>query len=485
VARSFTRGSSEYLEHAAAALTAAPITLACWAYVLDTTNTHTLMSLGDAGTAVNGFHLQARGATGGDPVTARTNNANADSASGYPANTWFHAAAVFAASNSRFAYLNGTAGTEQTGSATPAPEVTSIGRRNNTTQDYLDGSVAEAAIWNVALTAAEIAALAQGVSPLFVRAGNLVAYWPLLGRTSPEIDRVGRFDLTATGTVAIAHPRMVGRPSTVHVERRTTGATAYTLDAAPGSYAITGAAAAPLAARLVSADPATYAVTGAAMATIAARSLVADPGTLAITGAAASLLATRVLAGDPGALTITGAASTVLAAHLLVADPGTLTLDGEDAELDHATAGDYVLNADPGSYSLTGLAAGLTAVRSLPADPGAYAMTGQAASLTATRRLEALPGTYVATGEVAGLYVGRALSADPGAYQATGAVAGLVATRVLAAVPGLYLLTGSAATLLAGSGITLGDIRHGTVRILTPTRTVLALTPRRTTVLAE
>jgi hypothetical protein len=42
------------------------------------------------------------------------------------------------------------------------------------------GSVAEAALWNAAPSDAEIAVLAASFSLLFVKPGNLVAYWPLI-----------------------------------------------------------------------------------------------------------------------------------------------------------------------------------------------------------------------------------------------------------------------------------------------------------------
>ncbi len=45
---------------------------------------------------------------------------------------------------------------------------------------YMSDSSVEEANWNVALTDAEVAALASGVSPLLVRPENLVRYRPLI-----------------------------------------------------------------------------------------------------------------------------------------------------------------------------------------------------------------------------------------------------------------------------------------------------------------
>lgn len=74
---------------------------------------------------------------------------------------------------------------------------------------FWDGKLAEVALWDVELTAAEMALLAVGFSPLFVRPASLQAYWQIIGNFSPEIDRVGGFNMTLTATAgAAAHPRI-------------------------------------------------------------------------------------------------------------------------------------------------------------------------------------------------------------------------------------------------------------------------------------
>jgi hypothetical protein len=127
-------------------------------------------------------------------------------------NTWYHAAGVVAASNLRTVYFNGGAGTPDTVSVSPTGvDRTIIGARFNTTLGlHWNGKIAECAIWNVALGAAEIAALAKGFSPLLIRPTSLVAYWPLIGRTSPEICPKGGFDMTVVnGPTGAEHPRVV------------------------------------------------------------------------------------------------------------------------------------------------------------------------------------------------------------------------------------------------------------------------------------
>lgn len=113
------------------------------------------------------------------------------------AQTWFHWAGVGISSSSHAAYFNG--GNKGTSSDDVTPQgltQTSIGMWETDGQpkmDYFDGNLAEIGLWNVALTDTEIAILAKGVSPLFIRPQNLVAYWPLV---RDDNDRVGGYNMT-------------------------------------------------------------------------------------------------------------------------------------------------------------------------------------------------------------------------------------------------------------------------------------------------
>lgn len=203
MSRAFVRASSEDLTIAAAPVTAAPLTLACWFNVLDVTNQHTLVSLVNSGGPTSDyFALVAEGNTAGDPVAARLNstagnNAVAVTSTGFSASTWRHGAAVFASSASRTAYLNGASPGSDTTSITPSGvNALHVGSR---TLNFTDGRIAEVGIWAAALDAGEVLALARGVSPILIRPQSLVGYWPLFGNDSPEPDRWnGRNDLTLT-----------------------------------------------------------------------------------------------------------------------------------------------------------------------------------------------------------------------------------------------------------------------------------------------
>ena len=79
-----------------------------------------------------------------------------------------------------------------------------------TNNNSMDGYMAEAAVWNVALTSAEVSVLSKGYSPLLVRPQSIVSYWPLIGRTSPEIDLVGGYGMTLVNApTTAAHPRII------------------------------------------------------------------------------------------------------------------------------------------------------------------------------------------------------------------------------------------------------------------------------------
>jgi hypothetical protein len=72
------------------------------------------------------------------------------------------------------------------------------------------GDLAAIGVWNVGLTADEIASLAKGVPPDAVRPANLVEYWPLYGRNSPEQGLISGISGTLTGSPTVAeHPPMM------------------------------------------------------------------------------------------------------------------------------------------------------------------------------------------------------------------------------------------------------------------------------------
>jgi hypothetical protein len=210
VARTFN-GTSEYLSAASAVVAGTPCSMAAWFKPVNLTNDRTVMGVSASGSSSSRRMLcyqnkvQAYEADGTAVGTAL-------SAINATAAVWNHGAVVFASASSRAAYLNGAnKGTDTTTTAISGIDSTTIGciNYNASASEFFGGDVAEAAIWNVALSDVDVAVLAAGISPLLVRPDALVAYWPLLSGYSPEIDlMVGRRSMTVTGTTLAAHPRL-------------------------------------------------------------------------------------------------------------------------------------------------------------------------------------------------------------------------------------------------------------------------------------
>jgi hypothetical protein len=226
------------------------------------------------------------------------------------------------------------------------------------------------------------------------------------------------------------------------LEEVSVGGSAYDLDCAAGSYAVTGAALTPAAAMLLNAAAGGYALTGAALTPAAAMLLNAAAGSYAITGAAITAPAAMLLNAAAGAYAITGAAATLSRAVTLNAEAGAYILTGADAVL---PAG-LVINAAAGSYLISGPDAVLFAAMLLNAESGSLVITGADA-------------TFVV--ESVGAYE---LDAEAGSYAITGANATLKADIVIEVSPGVYQLTGEEVTLSVTSG---GIVDGAEVQVIT------------------
>jgi hypothetical protein len=195
---------SESLSVDSAAVTAMPLTMACWFSSISIAQLQALIWLGDKDSATEYIALDVNGAAGGDPVEARHTSGGTTgtgtTTTGFVADTWHHAAAVFLSTTSRSAYLDGGGkGTNTTAVAEPAYDRTGIGRlMDSTPSNGFMGGIIWPAIWNVALTDAEIVRLADGVHPATVRPENLIL-WDFQGK-DVERDLLGYYPLTRSGT---------------------------------------------------------------------------------------------------------------------------------------------------------------------------------------------------------------------------------------------------------------------------------------------
>jgi hypothetical protein len=205
-------GTNQYLSTASAPATAVPLTLACWFYPYTITANYILFQITD-GTDLNRFGLGALGGISGDPIRAFVTGspvaAEIDSTTGFVSNSWQHACGVFSQNNSRTVYLNAANSATNTTLTTPSGlNKVEIAFRTASGVPglFLNGRLAEVGIWNAALTSAEIASLAKGMTCDKVRPESLVFYAPLV-RDLQDIS--GGLTITNNNSATVAtHPRV-------------------------------------------------------------------------------------------------------------------------------------------------------------------------------------------------------------------------------------------------------------------------------------
>lgn len=150
---------------------------------------------------------------------------------GWANNTWVHVAGVFTEA-SRTAYMNGgNTATETTALVNPSAPVDSSAFVNSTiTSSVTNGHdaagqivrLAEAGIWNGALTSDEIVSLSKGVKPNNVRPESLIFYSPLIratGTAQQELTGTSS-SISGTGTLVATNFATNYTPTTADHFRR-------------------------------------------------------------------------------------------------------------------------------------------------------------------------------------------------------------------------------------------------------------------------
>lgn len=208
-------GTDDYMEAALGANYDVPKTLACW-FNSDTTNkAATLISLTTGAVGANESPALILSITSAAQVRAAataTNGANNSISAGtHGLQTWHHAAARFSGATSRIAYLDGVAATENTNNRPTGGSLDNltIGRGSGGTYNPslpFNGRMAEVAVWDVALDAAEIAALASGYKPSQIRPDKLLFYLPLVREVR---DLRSGLTFTNNATAVAVHPRRI------------------------------------------------------------------------------------------------------------------------------------------------------------------------------------------------------------------------------------------------------------------------------------
>lgn len=205
MAHGYERASSEYEYMSQAAITGPPMTMAAWFNTTDMDNHQVVMSIANSGSDINYWNIFAAGANPGDHAysTARDSDGTnfSETTNGYSSGVWHHICGVFAAADDRTIVLDGDWANRGTSAVSRSPSgvnKTAIGVNcRQTLQWYMNGKIAEAAIWNAGLTEAENAILAKGYSALFVRPQNLIEYWNLF--VLAPVSRITGNQLTKVG----------------------------------------------------------------------------------------------------------------------------------------------------------------------------------------------------------------------------------------------------------------------------------------------
>jgi len=216
--RVFVSSVPEYFQNTAIAMPdeTSTLTFSSWFQTTDNSTQQGIMIFAD--TATNNPWMGIFMGSSGKFVAGTRDDAGTegrvDSTASVVNNTWHHGCGIINGVSSRKGYLDGVTETEDTTTvSTTTIDNFCIGAWERTTLIIpWDGYMAENAIWNVALNEGEVAALAKGYSPLFIRPHNLLYYWPLNEQSGADnaVDRMGVATATQTGTPGPGpHPPMI------------------------------------------------------------------------------------------------------------------------------------------------------------------------------------------------------------------------------------------------------------------------------------
>ncbi len=158
---------------------------------------------------------------------------------------------------------------------------------------------------------------------------------------------------------------------------------------------------------------------------------------------------------DTGTYSVTGQDATPKGGFKVISNTGTYSLAGQDSIL----KGGFKVLSDFGTYSLTGQDAVLKGGFLVSANTGSYALSGMDAVLKGGFKFLANTGAYALTGVDTNLLKSFLMLANTGGYTLTGVDTNLLLDFVMVANTGAYSLSGIDATLaksfimLANSGI--------------------------------
>jgi len=216
VARSLASASTEYLAHAAQ-LAVPPFSVSAWVRPASDVGGQSLWAMMKTADKIGywlDFDVGGNCRFGSASISGGGFGIATITGSAPTVGNWSNFVGVAASASSKKIYLDySTTATNATLSDPGTqPTETTIGTFDwGGKTAFVNGRVAEVAMWDVALTDGEAEALAQGVCPLFIRPANLIAYWPLGGIYGEnDKDRVGGYHMTAYNTPTWDdHPRII------------------------------------------------------------------------------------------------------------------------------------------------------------------------------------------------------------------------------------------------------------------------------------
>ena len=332
MARLFDDAASDYLELGSTPVTAVPLTLAAWFNKDDTAITGTVLAIGNntAGGTNDRFRIRYGGA---EDVFAETRSTlaagEAQTTGGGSNNIWTHGAAVFAATNSRTAYRDGANSASNVTDVTPLSlNVVNIGCNYATIggrQLFWSGSIAEAAIWNRALSVAEVFSLAQGYSPLFFPHGR-VFYLPLNSEIlGVDLDNLDGGDPVATGTTRSNHPKIIYPNQLFFKKAASLGAA--TISAITAELIFEGKAAD--ISTQIAVPTASFSFGTPSPSIKGGASVRPNPGAFIFEGQSPRIAGGSTITPSPGAFLLDGQAPSIKGGASVRPDPGSIVFDGQ------------------------------------------------------------------------------------------------------------------------------------------------------------
>lgn len=188
----FTASSSEGLKSAQSAVTAAPFTWSLWFYPDSSSSVMAPLTMMPDGHANDRYQIKLKTNNQAEyHIRSSGSNENSTTSNTFSDTAWNHVAVIETAADDHKIILNGDTGDQ--GTNTDSKTVSGVDsfalgyRPKDTPDHYFDGRLAEVGIWNVALNAGELAALADGISCYQIRPSSLKLYTPGVSSTQELI----------------------------------------------------------------------------------------------------------------------------------------------------------------------------------------------------------------------------------------------------------------------------------------------------------